>query len=110
MKSVGKKSKINIIWKVDPYDYSKDKLNSIISIASKKYGISKENIKVIPEFKMVNQSGEFVGISNDIISNIQNTEFQLILFIIKCRLLHLKIQLDFGKITEVIQKVLMIRQ
>lgn len=80
MKSVGKKSKINIIWKVDPYDYSKDKLNSIISVASKKYGINKECIKVIPEFKMINQSGEFVGISNDIISNIQNTEFQLVLF------------------------------
>ena len=80
MKSVGKKSKINIIWKVDPYDYSKDKLNSIISVASKKYGINKECIKVIPEFKMINNSGEFVGISNDIISNIQNTEFQLVLF------------------------------
>lgn len=80
MVSVGSKSKMNIVWKVNPYDYSKDKLNSIISLASKKYGISKEHIKVIPEFQMINSSGEFVGISNDIISNIQNTEFQLVLF------------------------------
>ena len=41
MVSVGSKSKMNIVWKVNPYDYSKDKLNSIISLASKKYGISK---------------------------------------------------------------------
>ena len=80
MKTVGSKSKINIKWKVNPYDYSKDKLNSIISAASKKYGINKEHIKVIPEFKMLNNDGEFVGISNDVIANIQDTEFQLVLF------------------------------
>lgn len=80
MINVGKKSKINIVWKVSPYDYSKDKLNSLISITSKKYGIGRENIKIIPEFKMINENGEKIGLANDIISNIQNTEFQLSLF------------------------------
>ena len=90
MVSVGSKSKMNIVWKVNPYDYSKDKLNSIISLASKKYGVSKEHIKVIPEFQMINSSGEFVGISSDIISNIQNTEFQLVLQL--CHLLKFPFQ------------------
>lgn len=80
MIQVGKKSKINIVWKVNPYDYSKDKIVSLTNIVAKKYGISKDNVKIIPEFKMVNDKGEVVGITNDIISNIQDSNFQLSLF------------------------------
>lgn len=80
MINVGKKSKINVTWKVNPYDYSKEKINSLISLVSKKYGISKDCVKIIPEFKMINENGDNIGLANDIISNIQNTEFQLSLF------------------------------
>ena len=38
MLNLSKNSKIAFHWKVSPYDYSKDALNSIISKASKKYG------------------------------------------------------------------------
>ena len=60
MIQVGKKSKINIIWKVTPYDYSKDKISSLTTLVAKKYGIGKENVKIIPEFKMVNENGESI--------------------------------------------------
>ena len=50
MIDVKSKSKINIHWKVSPYDFSKEKLNSLIAKASKKYEIPKDRIKVIPEF------------------------------------------------------------
>lgn len=80
MINVGKKSKINIIWKVSPYDYSKEKVVSLINITSKKYGISKEHIKIIPDFKLINENGEQVCLTNDVISNIHDTNFQLNLF------------------------------
>ena len=77
---IGKKSKINIHWKVNPYDYSKEKINSLIAKFSKKYSISKERIKVVPEFIMLNDNGEKISIATDVIANIQNPEFQLKLF------------------------------
>ncbi len=80
MVEVNKKSKIHIHWKVSPYDYSKEKLNSMIAKASAKYGITKDKIKVIPQFIM-SESGEGdIATATDIIQNIQDPQFQLKLF------------------------------
>ena len=46
LKEIGKKSKIKVHWKVNPYDFSKEKQNNIISKLSKKYSIPKDRIKV----------------------------------------------------------------
>ena len=51
MIEVGTKAKVKIHWKVSPYDYSKEKLDSLTAKASRKYGLDKERVKVIPEFK-----------------------------------------------------------
>ena len=80
MIEVGSKSKVNIHWNVSPYDYSKEKLNSIIAKVSKKYGLPKDRIKVIPEFIMKSDGGDDVSITNEIIQNIQEPQFQLKLF------------------------------
>lgn len=74
------KSKVNIHWKVNPYDFSKDKEQEIVIKASKKYGVDKNNIKIIPEFVMLDNDGKQMSITTDVISNIQNPEFQLTLF------------------------------
>ena len=80
MIDVKEKSKIHIHWKVSPYDYSKEKETSVILKASKKYGIPKDKIKVIPEFIILNEKGEKLPINSDIIQNIQEPSFQIKLF------------------------------
>ena len=79
MLEIRPKAKINIKWKVSPYDYSKEKLNSLISKCSKKYGIPKDKIKVIPDF-ITSNNGSEVKLTTDIIQNIQDPQFQLKLF------------------------------
>jgi len=73
-------SKITFHWKVSPYDYSKEKVNNIISKASKKYSIPKEHIRVIPDFLTVDENGSEISINKDIIQNIQDPNFQIKLF------------------------------
>ena len=80
MIDVKSKSKVNIHWKVSPYDYSKEKLNSLIAKASKKYGLTKDRIKVIPEFIMNDGGDGEISLATDIIQNIQDPQFQLKLF------------------------------
>ena len=80
MIELGSKSKINLHWKVSPYDYSKEKLNSITSKLSKKYNLPKDRIKVIPEFIMATENGDSLSMTNEIIQNIQDPQFQLKLF------------------------------
>lgn len=80
MIEVNKKSKLHFHWKVSPYDFSKEKENSLITKISKKYGVPREKIKIIPEFTMINSDGEDIKVSSDIIANIQNPEFQQKLF------------------------------
>lgn len=80
IQNIGKNSKIKIHWKVSPYDFSKERCNSIIAKASKKYGIPKEHIKVEPNFIVLNENGEKLALTNDIIENIQDPQFQLKLF------------------------------
>lgn len=80
MIDIKNKSRINVHWNVSPYDYNKDKEKSIIAKLSKKYNLSKEKIKVIPEFLMINEKGEKISLNNDVIQNIQDPQFQLKLF------------------------------
>lgn len=91
MIDVRPKSKIHMHWKVSPYDYSKEKLNSLEAAISKKYAIPKDKVKVIPEFTMVNTDGEKVSINEEIIQNIQDPVFQVQLF---------KEWLEMNKITD----------
>lgn len=80
MINVSKKAKIHIHWNVTLYNYSEEAEKNIIAKASKKYGIPKNNIKVIPNYVMIDESGKKISITNDIIQNIQNPSFQVELF------------------------------
>lgn len=80
MIDIRKKSKVCIHWKVSPYDYSKEKESSLVAKASKKYGIKKDKIKIVPEFITINDKGEKIAVNNDIIENIQDPKFQVELF------------------------------
>ena len=80
MINVKKNSKIHLHWKVSPYDYTKELENSLALKVSKKYGIPRDRVKVIPDFKLANESGEEVQIASDVIQNIQDPSFQVKLF------------------------------
>ena len=80
MLEIGSDAHINLHWKVSPYDFSKEKLNTIISKMSNKYKIPKEHIRITPEFITVTENGEKIVLTSDIISNIQDPTFQLKLF------------------------------
>ena len=79
MVEVGKKSQIRVQWRVNPYDYSADKIKIIKGMMSEKYKVPRERIKVIPEFILVDKNNKSF-IDNEVISNIQNPLFQLDLF------------------------------
>ena len=91
MINVRPKSKIHMHWKVSPYDYSKEKLNSMEAAISNKYGIPKEKVKVIPEFIMTNADGKVISMNEEVIQNIQDPVFQVQLF---------KEWLELNKITD----------
>lgn len=91
MIDVKPKSKIHMHWKVSPYDYSKEKLNSMESAISKKYGIPRDKVKVIPEFVLTDINGDKVSMNEEIIQNIQDPVFQVKLF---------KEWLELNKITD----------
>lgn len=74
------KSTIEVVWNVLPVDYSRDKEASIKHKVSDVYSIPLKNVKVSPNFIMVNEKGETVALTNDTIMNIQNPQFQLKLF------------------------------
>lgn len=80
MTDIKSNSRITFHWKVSPYDFSKEKVNSIISKASKKYSIPRERIRVIPDFLTVDDNGSEISINKDIIQNIQDPNFQIKLF------------------------------
>lgn len=80
MLEIGNNARINLHWKVSPYDFSKEKLNTIISKISNKYSIPKKHVTVTPEFITVTENGEKIALTSDIVSNIQDPTFQLKLF------------------------------
>lgn len=80
MIEVGKNSRFNIHWKVSPFDFSKESMNYIIASASKKYSIPKSRIRVTPEFQTKTEEGKEISLTSDIVSNIQNPEYQREMF------------------------------
>lgn len=80
MFNVTKKAKVNIHWNVNVYNHSEEAEKNIIAKASKKYGIPKNNINIIPNYIMLDESGKKISVTNDIIQNIQNPSFQVELF------------------------------
>lgn len=80
MIEVGTHSKIKVKWNVSPYDFSKEKLNSLIAKFSSKYKIPKSNIRIETNFQTINEKGQNISVTNDVISNIQDPSFQLKLF------------------------------
>ena len=97
IKNVGSKSKFKVHWKVSPYDYSKDALKNIENILSKKYNISKDSIKIEPNFISLNEKGEEIPLTSSIIENIQEPKFQLELFKEYLRINDI-VDYDFSKI------------
>lgn len=91
MINVKPKSRIHMHWKVSPYDYNKEKLNSLEAAISKKYSIPRDKVKVIPEFVLTNMDGEEMSVNEKIIQNIQDPVFQVRLF---------KEWLEMNKITD----------
>ena len=80
MINIKNKSRIKVHWNVSPYDYSKEKVNSILSKFSHKYNLPKEKIKVIPEFIVVDENGDKIALTSSVVQNIQEPEFQIKLF------------------------------
>lgn len=80
MIDIGKKAKVQFRWDVNPYDFTKEREQSLITRISQKYGLSKDKITIIPNFITLSENGEKVSVTNDIISNIQNPIFQVELF------------------------------
>ena len=80
MLQIGANSKLKVKWKVSPYDFSQENVKTIQSKLSKKYSIPRDNVRVLPEFILLNKDGNEVSVSHDVINNIQNPEFQKSLF------------------------------
>ena len=79
--TIGKKSKVEIQWNVIPSNYSLEKAETIRAEMAKKYCIPKDNITVTPNFIKLNNNGEVVALSNEVIDNIQDPKFQQNLFL-----------------------------
>ena len=77
MIEIKEKSKINVHWNVSPYDYTKEAENSIQSKMSRKYGIPKDRIKVVPEFIVLDDKGDKIALTTDVVQNINEPQFQL---------------------------------
>ena len=78
--NIGQKAKVNVKWKVLPIDYSDEALESIRTKMAKKYGISKDNITVEPQFIIKNEKGEDTVATEGIVANIQDPMYQQSLF------------------------------
>ena len=77
---VGKKAKINVEWNDNPINYSHEAKKNIISVMADRYGIPKESVKVSFNAVKLNELGEQINVSSEVINNIQDPKFQLKLF------------------------------
>lgn len=78
--NIGQNAKINVHWKLSPYDFSQDAIKTIQSKIASKYGLAKHQVKVLPEFISTDNGKDTVSFTHDIINNIQNPQFQITLF------------------------------
>lgn len=101
---IGQKSKVVVKWNVLPIDYSRDSEESIKIKFSKKYSISKDNVKVEPVFIQLKSDGTTEPIVNDTTRNIQDKGFQQELF--KKYLKERSIEgYDFDKLIEIDESI-----
>ena len=100
MIDIKNKSKIHIHWNVSPYDYSKESENSIIAKISEKYNISKDRVKVIPNFTIQGDTDGDIALASDVIQNIQDPLFQVKLFKDYLKLNNIE-DYDFDLITKI---------
>lgn len=77
---VGKKAKVEVVWEVLPIDYSQEKENNMATLMANKLGLPRESVRVVPRFVRKDESGNDVLFTNDIVTNIQDPQFQLRLF------------------------------
>ena len=77
---IGENSKVRIDWHTLSMDYSHQTEEDIISKFRKKYGLSREQIKVNPISYVISKDGNREEFTNDITYNIQHPEFQQKLF------------------------------
>lgn len=78
MMTIGKNSKICVVWKVKPTDYSEEGKNNIITSMASKYSIDKKNIIVSPEYITEGQKKDVLNSEN--IKSIHDPLFQQELF------------------------------
>lgn len=102
--NLGSNSKIRIDWHTLSMDYSHQVEEEIIAKFRKKYGLSKDQIKVNPINYVANENGEKQTFNNDITYNIQHPEFQQKLFkdYIKEREI---VDYDFDRILEIDKQI-----
>jgi len=102
--NLGSNSKIRIDWHTLSMDYSHQVEEEIIAKFRKKYGLSKDQIKVNPINYVANENGEKETFNNDITYNIQHPEFQQKLFkdYIKEREI---VDYDFDRILEIDKRI-----
>ena len=102
--NLGSNSKIRIDWHTLSMDYSHQLEEEIIAKFRKKYGLSKDQIKVNPINYVANENGEKQTFNNDITYNIQHPEFQQKLFkdYIKEREI---VDYDFDRILEIDKRI-----
>ena len=78
--NIGSKSNVNVKWNVHLLEYTDDAENNIKAAFAKKYGISPSKITVEPSFVKSNTNGETEKLTDDLIGDINNPEFQRDLF------------------------------
>lgn len=77
---IGQNSKVKIKWNVLPIDYTEESENKIRSVASEKYGISKDKIYIEPNFITTTNDGVIDAFANTNAQDIQSPDFQVELF------------------------------
>lgn len=97
---LGKNARVNVKWNVNPIDYSHEEENNIISTFAEKYEISRDNVKVTPNFITKNKNGDIEAYANNITENIQDSKFQQKLFKVYLDEKEVK-EYDFDKIIEI---------
>lgn len=80
MVNITENGKVKVQWKVSPYDFSKKKGKEIEIAFAKKYGIHKDNVKVVPLFVLPNLSDESSIVKSITTENIQDPLFHKKLF------------------------------
>lgn len=78
--NIGSKSNVNIKWNVHLLEYTDDAEQNIKASFAKKYGISPSKITVEPTFIRNTKEGKTEKLTDDLIGDINNPEFQRDLF------------------------------